>query len=679
MSQLSRYREQLQALVPLNRLPPERRDELLESAAIREYPAHAFIYRKGDEDEHLYYLLQGTVSLFWQRKPIKEIHDSSAAAKRAFERPGKKRHSIRAETDAVIALVPSEDLAQQMGAAGLLNEASLEVSDIATEKSSNWMIRLLQSALFAQLPARNIQRIFAHMERKEFAADVKVLEQGQPGEYYYVIEKGFCEVTRTTSQHGRDVHLADLKPGDAFGEEALVANRERGATVTMLTDGVLRRLEKTHFKLLIQDPLLKSILPSDATAAIADETRCIDTRYPEEVALSPLPNAINIPFNIIRLQAKRLDKEYEYLVCGGSSQQNAIAAFLLLERGVAVRYLDGSIHELQNHLGSNAVRAADNGPPPRVSNSGASEQPTTTNDSPAQAPEIQSGNSTNRGNKVSTEKAIDRLESTIDRIDRAYLEREQALESTEKVPTADYAQTATGKKLANLIDEMEQSQRLLNNGTTGAEAERAEPGLVGGGLNPTRVDMDVTGGIDRKSHLSETNNPNILLVDTKVPLHADVDLVAGDAEQAVRVDDPLGAMMREFEQKIRSEFSNELKQEVDKVEHRYKLKYLKLQQLAAQEVRKRQVAYKQKVDLHYKKKELQLRKHYHKLMALANKVTAQKAQLQDARRQFEDKLQAANALYKEVEDMRTTLKKHLGGDIDVNVLGARGIPDDVSG
>ena len=64
-------------------------------------------------------------------------------------------------------------------------------------------------------------------------------------------------------------------------------------------------------------------------------------------------------------------------------------------------------------------------------------------------------------------------------------------------------------------------------------------------------------------------------------------------------------------------------------------------------------------------------------MALANKVTAQKAQLQDARRQFEDKLQAANALYKEVEDMRTTLKKHLGGDIDVNSLRAGKSRDDI--
>ena len=276
---------------------------------------------------------------------------------------------------------------------------------------------------------------------------------------------------------------------------------------------------------------------------------------------------------------------------------------------------------------------------------------------------------------MSTEKAIDRLESTIDRIDKAYLEKEQELDARGKTPPADYAHTATGKNLANLIDDMERSEKLLNNGATGGEDEAHA--TENGAPRSTKVDMDVTGGIDRASHLSETKNPNILLVDTKVPLSADVDLEVDGGPKALPVDDPIGAMLREFEQRVRREFASELQGEVAKVEHKYKRKYAKLQQLAAQEVSKRQAAYKQKVDLHYKKKELQLRKHYHKLMALANKVTAQKAQLQDARRQFEDKLQAANALYKEVEDMRTTLKKHLGGDIDVNSLRAGKSRDDI--
>lgn len=47
-------------------------------------------------------------------------------------------------------------------------------------------------------------------------------------------------------------------------------------------------------------------------------------------------------------------------------------------------------------------------------------------------------------------------------------------------------------------------------------------------------------------------------------------------------------------------------------------------------------------------------------MALTNKITEQKAQLQRAKKQFEEKITAANTVYKQVEGMRKTLRKHIG-------------------
>ena len=52
------------------------------------------------------------------------------------------------------------------------------MSDIASEKSSNWMIKMLQSELFERLPATNIQKVFGRMERINVAADEVVVEQG---------------------------------------------------------------------------------------------------------------------------------------------------------------------------------------------------------------------------------------------------------------------------------------------------------------------------------------------------------------------------------------------------------------------------------------------------------------------------------------------------------------------
>ncbi|MEM7467091.1 MAG: cyclic nucleotide-binding domain-containing protein [Pseudomonadota bacterium] len=671
MGQLSQYREHLRALVPINRLPKDRQDTVLAVCEVRNYVADTYVYRKGDDDDNLYYLLDGAVTLYWQHKPIKQISADSVAAKRAFDRPGAKRHSIKSVTDAAIAIVPSDSLAHEMREAKLVSpQASLEVSDIAQEKSSNWMIRLLQSPLFSDLPATNIQGVFEKMARFEVRADQVVIEQGQPGDYYFVIEQGFCEVTRQISGARRAIHLADLKPGDAFGEEALVADRERGATVTMLTDGVLMRLAKTDFKDLIQTPLLKPVAGDGLDNALAEEARCIDIRYPEMAAANPIIGALNIPFNVIRLQAARLDKEYQYIVCGESASQNAVGAFLLLERGVSVRYLDGTVEELRDVLENRQHFV------PEDDNNMTTSDERWQNIATALRANRQSANwsdgNQKRGNNVSSDEAINRLENTIDRIDRVYLEKEQELEARQTVPENDYAQTATGKRLADLIDEMERSQHVLNNGVVGTEDERT--GVESNSTPP--LDMDVTGGADRVQHLSETANPNILLVDTNIPLPAEIDLADNKIDDLNLNDDPIAAMMREFENRMRDQLNQQVKQQVSKIEEGYGRKLKRLQQVAAQEVKKRQAAYKRKVDVHYKQKELQLRKHYHKLMALANKVTAQKAQLQDARRQFEDKLHAANALYKEVEDMRATLKQHLGGDIEIQALTSRQTKDD---
>ncbi len=60
-----------------------------------------------------------------------------------------------------------------------------------------------------------------------------------------------------------------------------------------------------------------------------------------------------------------------------------------------------------------------------------------------------------------------------------------------------------------------------------------------------------------------------------------------------------------------------------------------------------------------KRQELQLRAHYKKLMSQSNKISEQKAQLQKAKKQFEGKLSAANAVYKQIEEMRKTLREHI--------------------
>jgi len=74
-----------------------------------------------------------------------------------------------------------------------------------------------------------------------------------------------------------------IGPGDAFGEEALVAGSNRNASVRMLSDGQLVRLPKEAFVELIQKPLLSGVTYTEGENILATKPAVwLDVRFPEE-------------------------------------------------------------------------------------------------------------------------------------------------------------------------------------------------------------------------------------------------------------------------------------------------------------------------------------------------------------------------------------------------------------
>ncbi|MGH8595368.1 MAG: hypothetical protein ACREXT_01775, partial [Gammaproteobacteria bacterium] len=133
--------------------------------------------------------------------------------------------------------------------------------------------------------------------------------------------------------------------------------------------------------------------------------------------------------------------------------------------------------------------------------------------------------------------------------------------------------------------------------------------------------------------------------------------------------DPVAELLHDFERRLRNHVEASVLERTLDVERRYHEKAQRLQHNAQAELRKRDAQLKQRYADHYRKKEQILRDNYQKLMGLANKISQQKAQLQQARKQFEEKLKAANAVYKQVEDMRRLLGEHIGS-IDSTTTGA---------
>lgn len=195
---------------------------------------------------------------------------------------------------------------------------------------------------FASLPPANIQALLSRFKRVAAKRGETIIKQGDPGDYYYLIESGRCKVSRLVA--GSSVQLAELKEGAAFGEEALVADTARNATVTMNTDGILLRLSKQDFNQMLRSPLLQKVSRDEAARRVAAGATWLDVRFPAEYQSDGYPGAINIPLNDIRQASAALDPAKEYIVYCQTGRRSSAAAFLLSQRGFNAALLDGGMH-----------------------------------------------------------------------------------------------------------------------------------------------------------------------------------------------------------------------------------------------------------------------------------------------------------------------------------------------
>lgn len=205
-------------------------------------------------------------------------------------------------------------------------------------------VRRLTLGSFASLPVAHIEQLLACFRRQVVRPGEIIVRQGGPGDYYYLIESGRAQVSREIA--GAHIDLAELRAGDAFGEEALLSRTSRNATVTMKTEGTLLRLNGTDFTRLLREPLLQRINAAEARRRCATGAVWLDVRFPAEYRHDGLPGALNIPLNELRDTLPNLRRDREYVVYCQSGRRSSAAAFLLSQHGLRASLLEGGLRAM---------------------------------------------------------------------------------------------------------------------------------------------------------------------------------------------------------------------------------------------------------------------------------------------------------------------------------------------
>jgi rhodanese-related sulfurtransferase len=341
--------ETLKRLEPIRSLSSARLQELgdlchLESAGRNVDP---FATKPAEGDA--VYLLHGELALTLEDGTAVVVVGGTEEARHPLGRRGRFT-AAKAITDIELLRI-DEDLLDIMVTWDQVAAAEGSGEAVPGEKEpslANWSIMSgmfsvssLKYGAFLQLPSAHIEELLKRFKRIEVRKGEVVIREGMEGDYYYVIESGKCRVERMIG--GVSMLLAELKSGDAFGEEALVSEAKRNATVSMKTDGALLRLDKNDFIELLREPLLRRIPMEEARQKVIDGGQWMDVRYPSEYQYDRLPGAISVPLSEIRNAFGLLDKEREYVLYCQSERRSAAAAFLLAQRGYRAFLLAGGL------------------------------------------------------------------------------------------------------------------------------------------------------------------------------------------------------------------------------------------------------------------------------------------------------------------------------------------------
>lgn len=406
--------ERLQKLEPLSALSVERLEELVSLSYVEKLPIGVSIFHEGDIDNQTVYLLDGDAQLISSDQKIdKVISGNKEEAKFPLDDSQPRQVSCNAlsrveliridnsvldymmmwdqlavseenaaEEEAAEAVVEKAQEEEKVESAESQKEANKEVEKKpvkpkpaeakqeqqakepeakktkdkkektdepnpdaipTTDEDRSWIRKMRHIMAFKNMPPANIKALLEKMETILVEKGDVVVEQGTEGDYYYVLTEGEAVVTRM-------VELAKLSPGASFGEEALVSETKRNASITMKTDGMLMRLSKQNFTALLKDPLLERESPDDARQKVNKGAIWLDVRHAKEYAHSRLPKAINIPLHEVRLRMDELDKDKNYICYCSTGRRSSAAAFLLVQNGYNASVLNGGIKVMAQDL-----------------------------------------------------------------------------------------------------------------------------------------------------------------------------------------------------------------------------------------------------------------------------------------------------------------------------------------
>ncbi len=333
----------LRRLKPLGELSDADLRHLISHAQLAHMQPGDSLKINPDSHRFLDYLISGKIELQGDNQSQYLITEDTYQANRPLKDSMVQYRKIIAHTNCAVLRIDQNQL-EQVLQAGWHQETKI---DSLTDENEALVIKmLLKNSILRALSEEKFNHVIQKMQLIDVKAGETIIWQGDKDNGYYSIISGYCTVSRRPHIKAEDIVLVKLGPGDGFGEDALITNKKRNASVTMRSDGTLMRLEKEDFLSLVVEQLINFYDYEQLDRQVHKGAKVIDVRGIDEYERNGI--GLHIPLLMLRRRLKTISHNNEYIFCCNDGHLSIAAALIAIEYGFNSGVLRGGLNAVSH-------------------------------------------------------------------------------------------------------------------------------------------------------------------------------------------------------------------------------------------------------------------------------------------------------------------------------------------
>lgn len=235
-------------------LDPSELQLLAAAATIVEFAAGATVVRQGHEAYATFVVLAGRLTAVFTdeagcERPLTVMTAGSIVGEVPLMVGGKRSATVRADEPSTLAVLSADAMAQLLESNPAL---AARLSEVVALRLRRVQLATHLTSLFPDVPPPALLDLGQSVEWVSLEAGETLFRQGEAGDAAYLIVSGRVRIALADDDHGGERIIGEITAGEMVGEQAILLDAPRSATVYAGRDTDLARIPRAIFSRFVE-------------------------------------------------------------------------------------------------------------------------------------------------------------------------------------------------------------------------------------------------------------------------------------------------------------------------------------------------------------------------------------------------------------------------------------------